>query len=373
MQKVCMLICLCLVMSCAFVSAQTSVNPDISAIGVMQMYHHNESLRMDEYNKVNFDDPEVEVNINGYLNPYSRADIVFGWKGEDKADVEEAYATILRGLPLNANFRFGKYLLEFGRLNTTHPHAYSFIQRPLVQEQFFGEEGLSDMAMRASFSVPTGEAFTEIMGGITKGDALQGHHHDEAEAVETTDAIKRNLGFYGRVTTSIATSEFSELALGGSFLSSVYGYSEDTINTPKQLRSTFFGGDLKYKYKPSKYKSLQIESEIIIRNSDLDEDGKSLRSIGTYTYVDYRFNQKYNIGGIYEWLKIKDENHDLLVETVEEQVTKRIGLFVGFSPLEESSLVRLASYWTSPENEKKYFETILQFVFSLGPHNPHSF
>jgi hypothetical protein len=376
-------LCLALLLTGSGSYAQTSLNPDISAVGDFRLYGHNDESRSDEKEKLNLADPEVEINVGGYLNPYARADMVFGWHAGHNAEVEEAYATILRGLPLNTNLRVGKYLLEFGRLNPVHPHAYSFIKRPLPHEAFFGDEGLSDMAVRTSFALPTGGAFTEIMFGLLKGEILEAHEHDHEhegeEEEEEESEPTRDLGFFGRLSTSLAVSESSELAIGGSVLNAVHGFAEHEEESegadPDQLRTWLVGGDVKYKYKPSKYTALQIEAEGIMRQSEIGENMDDLKSYGAYGYIDYRFRQIYNIGGIVEWTKIEEMHHHEGEEEheIEKLSTKRFGLFIGFAPFEETSLVRLAGHWTDPDEGDGFWEVTLQFAIGLGPHKPHNF
>ncbi|PKK82711.1 MAG: hypothetical protein CVT49_12300 [candidate division Zixibacteria bacterium HGW-Zixibacteria-1] len=366
--------------------SQTTLNPDISAIGDFRIFSHGDAARSNEKEKLNLADPEVELNINGYLNPYVRADIVMGWHGDHNAEIEEAYATFLRGLPFRTNLRVGKYLLEFGRLNPIHPHAYSFIDRPLPHEYFFGEEGLSDMTIRASIALPTGGAFTELMCGLLKGDALTPREHEHMEddstaAVEQDSEDKRDLGFFGRLTTSLSLSESAELAIGGSVLNAVSGFAGndehdvDEIGDPEQLRSWIIGGDIKYKSKPSRYRSLQVEAEGIMRISQSGANEDDLYSYGSYGYIDYRFRQKYNIGGILEWVRL-DEIQNL--EDQQEPIahrnnTCRAGLFVGFAPIEETSLIRIAGHWIDTNESDGYWEAKMQLVISLGPHRPHNF
>ena len=76
-------------------------------------------------------------------------------------------------------------------------------------------------------------------------------------------------GFFGRLTSSLAVGTFSEFALGMSAVNSVYlnepGHDgEESI----KLRSWLWGGDAKYKYKPSRYTSLLIEAEVIARRAE---------------------------------------------------------------------------------------------------------
>lgn len=361
--------------------AQTSLNPDLSALGDFRVYSHNDNSRPSEAEKLSLADPALELFIGGYLNPYARADVVVAWHDGHDAAIEELYATFLRGLPLNMNVRAGKYRLEFGRLNPTHPHAYSFVFTPLPHREFFGEEGLSDVALQSSILVPTGSAFTEAKVALLKGSALSGHGHQHAEEEEAEDE-RSDLGVFARLTTSFATSETGELALGASILNSPYAeeHHDDTsvvsIEEPKQLRATVIGVDLKYKNKPSRYRSLQIEAEALMRTDEQPEELTNTKSYGAYGYLDYRFLQRYNLGGIGEWVRNKElvepddpaEEHAILQHDI-----WRAGLFVGFAPVEETSLIRLAGHWTKPEHEDGFWEVTLQLVFSLGPHQPHNF
>jgi hypothetical protein len=356
-------------------AAQTSLSPDVSLIGDFRAFTHNDNGRPDESNKLNFGNPVMEMMVSGYLNPFSRADAVIAWEDEN-ASIEELYATILRGLPLGMNLRIGKSLVEFGRLNPVHPHAWSFLQRPLPHEIFFGEEGLNDMAVRAEFLLPTGSAYTELMLGILKGNALSG-----LDPADTLSEVRRNPGFFGRLATSFATSENAELALGGSVVNTVYRLVAEEIDTtapatdvePDQLRTWVSGLDLKYKYKPSRYTALQIEGEGLVR-SDEQPDGDNRTSYGGYGYIDYRFKQRYNGGGIFEYVRVKNNSSTEDESTVPvTSDTWRAGLFVGFAPVEETSLVRLAGHWTEPDEGNGFWELNLQFLFSLGPHQPHNF
>jgi hypothetical protein len=358
---------------CSLANAQTALNPDVSAVGDFRVFSHNDEAGEGRKEKVNLAGPEMELNIGGYLNPYARADMVIAWHGDHNAEIEELYATILRGLPFGINLRIGKYLLEFGRLNPVHPHAYSFIERPLPHEMLFGEEGLADMAVRAGVLLPTGEACTELMAGLLKGDVLTGHEHEQA------DEENRDPGFFGRLTNSLAVSESAELAVGASAVNAVYAFhernDEEDHSESGQLRSWLLGGDIKYKYKPSRYTAVQIEAEGVARVDEQVGDENNLTSYGAYGYIDYRFNQKYNVGGIFEWACKKEAtNNDGAEEhSMQKHDTWRAGLFMGFAPIEETSMVRLAGHWTEPEEGDGFWEVMLQFVFSLGPHKPHNF
>lgn len=356
-----LLVCLCLLLTAggSGLIAQTTLNPDISLVGDIRAFTHNDDSRPSEKNEFNLQMPTMELVLAGYLNPYARADAVVAWEGEENASVEELYATILRGLPLGLNLRAGKYRLEFGRLNTVHPHAYSFMHIPLPHEEFFGEEGLNDMALRLSAALPTGRLNTEIMGAVLKGEILRGEDAEETEAEEkdaTEDDVRIKPGFLGRVTTSAAVSENAEFTVGASMVTAEY----DPVMA---LRAWVSGVDAKYKWRPNRNTSLTIEGEALWNRRELPED-QTVNSYGGYGYVDYRFRQKYNLGSIFECTQGALDK---------EQRLSRIGGFVGFAPIEETSLVRLLVDYTSPKGADDFWTATVQFVFSLGPHQPHNF
>jgi len=372
-----LMVCLCVACTAY---GQTTTNPDISAVGDFRVYSHNDDSRANEVEELNIGDPEFELNIGGYLNPYSRADVVIGWHPEHDAEIEELYATVERGLPLDAGLRVGKYLLEFGRLNPVHPHAYSFIKRPLPHAAFFGEEGLADVAVRPSFLIPTGDAYTEIMAGLLKGDALAGHEHEHGDGEEgqehegEEEEPKRGLGFFGRATSSFALGDATELSFGASAVNAVHEMHEHEDEPVEELRTWLIGGDVNYQYRPNRNTALHIEAEAIVRTAEPSEGSDNLTSYGGYGYVDYRFRQQYNVGGIFEYTKLEElHEHEGEEPEIHQCDTWRAGLFVGWAPIEETSLVRLAGHWTEPDEGEGFWELTMQFVVSLGPHKPHNF
>jgi hypothetical protein len=341
--------------------AQTTINPDISVIGDFQFHFHNDSSRPVDKEKLVFHPAEMEAMFSGYLNPYARADAVLAWHGEHNAELEEIYATFLRGLPFGLNFRAGKYLLEFGRLNPVHPHAYSFINRPLPHEEFFGEHGLNDLALRLSYLAPIPGLYTELMAAALKGDALQSHHHDEEgdaeeEAAESEEESYQDPGFLGRLALSFGLDESAELAAGASILTTLYDPHD-------KLRATIAGIDFKCKWKPNRYRSLVLEAEGLLNDRQM-EGGEKATSFGGYGYLDYRFRQKYNVGLIYEYTE------GALDETTNKW---RTAFFIGFAPVEETSLARLIISRNKETGLSGYWTAVLQLVISLGPHQPHNF
>ncbi len=362
-------------------SAQTTINPDISLIGDIRAFGHTDATRPDERDNVNLNLHEAEIAIQGYLNPYARADAFFGWHDGSNAEIEELYFTISRGIPFGIAVRGGRYLLLFDKINPLHPHAYSFIHRPLIHEEFFGPEGLRDVGVRASMLVPIGNVATEISVDVLKNEWLSPHEHEhghgedpehaEEETVEETVPNERS--FLGRIESFFVLDDVTSLSIGASALTGIPEEDE---------RRTVGGLDAKFKWKPDRYQSFTAVAEWMVNDAPAvhehegdheheaagvtEEHGEeSITSHGLFGYFDYQFRQRYNVGAVGDWTQHAEDS---------EHSTWRLGGFAGFAPVEETTLLRLLVDYTHDVNADDGFWTAtLQLVFSLGPHRPHTF
>ena len=150
--------------------SQSNVNPDISLIGTFNTFTDLTKGSPDK-GKLIFETPEMELFVDGYLNPYAKATGNISYEGGEFS-VEELYAEIVRGLPLDVQIKAGKYLVGFGQLNIVHAHAWAFIGRPLFHQIYFGPEGFNDIGVNFSFILPTTSFYSTLDLGIFKGDAI---------------------------------------------------------------------------------------------------------------------------------------------------------------------------------------------------------
>ena len=381
-----------------FSLAQTSINPDISAIGTFNTYT-NFIKDTPDYGKLNFDMPEFELFVDGYLNPYARATFNIAFH-DGEFHGEEIYAQVVRGLPLDIQVKAGKYLLGFGKINTIHPHAWSFIYRPLYQQIYFGDEGFNDIGGDLSFILPTGDVYTTLDVGIFKGDALinEHHHEDEHETVEEEEPFEMDRGnspiFVGRLGSFFSLGDFSNIEVG---LSGSYGvYSKmdfytsiDSSATPENRALNYFysGIDFKYKYRPDSYTALTIQGEAlwnrrdVPRKDDLDLDRQEeIYTFGAFIYVDYQFNKIFSVGAKYDFTYgiIGDETNYYTLANDDQNKTSGIEGWLGYYPFEETLALRLGVQhlmFSYADATKKDGETTinLQLIFSLGPHKAHPF
>ncbi len=356
--------------------SQTSVNPDLSVIPRF-LIQTNDGEKLAEgrreFSKPDYAFEELEIAIQSYLNPFAKGDVVLTLPGPDlensKLGIEEVYATILRGLPLGLNLRFGKYRVDYGKINMIHPHAWPFVTQPLSQERFLGEEGLNDLGLSASVLLPTGNIYTKLTVDLLRGGAI-----DEATGIADTTESSPAYATSGRLTSFLTLNDHSDLEVGLS------GYTG--IHDPYAHQRFYYANvDFKYKYRPNSYTSLALQGEFLynkrtaVRDRDLnpfvDDAGqleqRTIHSSGLYLYTNYQFKKIYALGARYDWSESPYSPDDQ---------AQAFAAFFGYYPVEETLGLRLHYQHTnteSPGGAEAVNLIALQVLFSLGPHKAHPF
>ncbi len=367
-------VCALVVVTTAF--PQTTVNPDISVIPRFRIITDDGGKLAEgkrEFSQPDLQFEELELAVQAYLNPFARGDIMLTIPGPDiekaKLGIEEAYATVLRGLPLDLNLRIGKYRAEFGKLNTMHPHAWPFATQPLVAQRFLGEDGLNDLGISASALLPTGDVYTKLTADLLRGNAISG-----TTGIADTSGKKPFYAVSSRLSSFFSLTDESDLEVGLSGYTGIHDpYSRD--------RFWYVNLDGKYKYRPSAYTSLVVQGEYLLNTRKASEDAsltpftdatgspvtKTITTSGLYLYADYQFLKIYSAGARFDWSQSPYSADDK---------AHAVSVFLGYYPVEETLGVRLHYQNTVtelPTGSQSVNSIILQVLFSLGPHKAHPF
>lgn len=373
-------------LSINIIHGQSNTNPDISLIGTFNTYS-NFIKDTPEYGKLNFETPSMEMFVDGYLNPYSRATANIAYE-EGEFAVEELYAQILRGLPLDLQVKAGKYLVGFGKINTIHPHAWAFLERSLFHQIYFGTEGFNDIGIDLSYALPFESFYSSIDLGIFKGDAIAKTVASNPDDPSTFYELRgNNPVVVGRWSNFFQLNDYSDLELGISGSYGVHSYDYLTSESRKALYYTYTGLDFKYKYRADSYTSFIIQGEALLNNRDvlrsLDEINytpNKINTFGAFVYFDYQFAKQFSAGAKYDFTYgiIGDEPGLASLTNDDKNKTQGISAWFGFYPVEETLAFRLGAENLSfnyEDGTSRDPETTikLQMIFSLGPHKAHPF
>lgn len=318
-------------------TGQTTSNPDISVIG--QLVLSEDQARLD------WTGSDIELAITGYVNPFARAEVyVHKHDAESSFELEEAFLNIERGLPLGIGLRSGRMQPTLGRMNLEHFHTWPFIEAPIAFTDITGSETWSSDGAEASFILPL-PWYSSLTAGIFNSQpGAEVHSHDESSEPESEESSSRVM--LGHFTSFFEFSPVTYMEVGSSIL------------REQDSEKFIFGMDLKVRWRPDGYRGLTLQSELFLYP---EEDHGDDMNAGVYGYINYQFNRSWNIGAIFDGLKHAHEDLSLMP-----------GVFIGFSPVEESMVLRLALK-QEPPSEGSGVTVLSQLIWSLGPHKPHRF
>jgi hypothetical protein len=345
-------------------------------------------------------------------------------EGESFLELEEAWAETV-SLPAGFQLRAGQMITDFGRQNPTHPHAWAFVDSPLVLARFLGPDGLRNPGARLSWLAPT-PFFSELTlsvqdshGGTAWSFRNSGDSHDHGSDDEELPFAYRHpdndrgvrhvqdLLFTPRYAVSFDLSDTQTILAGvsGAFGPNSSGATGDTT-------TQIYGTDLTWKWKSASHHGgfpfVTFQTEALLSRYeagafDWDEDGngladpgevvdaatgrpaflneETLTSYGFYSQVLYGFKKGWVAGLRFDYVHGRTgdyERRSLLLD----------GELLGGDPLRaerwrispnltwypsEFSKIRLQYNYDDRELFGEDHSIWLQFEYILGAHAAHQF
>jgi hypothetical protein len=322
---------------------------------------------------------EVEIAAQAAVDPYFRGDVFLGISDLEGISIEQAYLTTT-SLPYGLEARLGRFLMPFGKLNTTHRHDLHTIEYPWVIQTFFGPEGLKGTGVYASKVFSPFGFYQELQ--VTAVDGLG----EPVEGLATAEPINKTLGGLGYsarlrnyVDLSQATNfELSFSALTGKLARPVAVTDDQAVNA-FATRQTTLGADVIYRWRPLQqglYHSLILQGEVMHQlNADPGStvtlpdgstvvfEGPRRAFTGAYGFGRWQLSQRTFLGARYDWVQDPSADGDAL--------SAGSG-YLEFFPSEFSKLT--AGYERlMPAVGDAVNRILLQATFALGPHKPHPF
>jgi hypothetical protein len=332
--------------------------------------------------------PNEEIFLDGAVDPYFKgvADLVFKLdeNNETEVELEEVYLTTT-ALPWNLQAKAGQFFSEFGRINQQHPHAWDFVDQPLVINRMFGPEGLRNPGARLSWLMPT-PFYSEVFLAAQNsqgGTAFSFRNSEESLFGRTPiDRPVQNIGDLLYVPRYVASFDVtdSQTILAG--VSGAFGPN----SSGKSTRTQVYGADLYWKWKPAwqsgGFPFVAWQTEALGRRyeagattrsdtSTLALPHETLADWGLYSQLLYGFTQRWVAGLRGDWV---NGDHGAFNPDADRAERFRISPDITFYPTEFSKLRLQYNYDHGRRIPNGDDSSVwLQIEFLLGSHAAHKF
>lgn len=303
---------------------------------------------------------------------------------EEETDfsIEEAYLQTL-SLPAGMTLRGGRFLSDIGYLNGQHPHADSFVERPLLYRAFLGghyyDDGLglslvmpTDLYWRISAEAFDGDQLSETDSGRTVGTwALS-----TSLGGDLSDSQSWQAGFSYLRNRTLEAGEHDEHDHHDhhDHEEEGHGHSHGAEYTGKHM----YLADLVWKWAPqgnNRNQQLTLSAEYA-RVTDPNEYANSKEyHEGWYGSAVYRFAPQWSAGLRHGRLDVQLGHDDHFHEGSLEETA----VMLAWNP---SHTQTLRLQYTRQDVRKDWHDTFdaaaddvltLQYIISFGAHDAHSF
>jgi hypothetical protein len=327
------------------------------AIGMNALFSGQAAPNLDQAYGLNFD--EAEISLNSVVDPYwtFTSNIVFT---ADEVDPEEVW---VRNTSISAlQLKVGKLRATFGKHGLLHPHAFPFIQAPIVMANTIGGEGFKDAGLEAAWLSPL-PWYAELTGGVYQATAAADEH-----ALDLGSTRHDNVPFLGHLKNVLDLGEETTLELGQSVLQ---GRGSDGN------RHAVYGADVTLRNVPARNSNRRgwiLQGEYLQKGSYAD--GCYIREQdGGYASLQYRLSQVWWVGVRAE--QARRSFADFMVDDTGAAVSGRVNrgsLNLAWTP-SEFSFVRLeyshasADAGIHPTDDR----LMLEMSYTIGYHPAHAY
>jgi hypothetical protein len=303
--------------------------------------------------------------VDPYFNLYATIPV-----SEDGVELEEAYF-VTTSLPYGFQAKGGKFKSGFGRLNSQHKHAWDFADLPLPYRAFIDGEGITEKGLQITWlpSLP----FYALLGV----EALQG----ENAALFGNDAHVGPHAFTAFAKMSFDIDENSTILFGPSVITGKTRTDTIADDSIFQGSSTLFDWEMTYKWKPSKKRSLVVQSEYMYRTQrgELTDNASGIAGSlkrgqdGLYVQALYQLGL-WRLGARFDALNLLARQYSLSgAQTEFGSRPWRASAALDFNATEFSRIRLQYNYDKSAGSGRANNEIFLQLIFAIGAHAAHAF
>jgi len=212
-------------------------------------------------------------------------------------EVEEAYLKT-RSLPAGFQIKGGKFLSDIGYINSRHSHDWDFVDRPLVSEYLFGDHGLQETGIQATWLAPS-DTYSlfglEVLQGtnsqlanqvgeeritVTQQEVNTGDGTVTRNRVRDSNGLSDNEGprlftAFAKVAPDLGHNHALQLGVSGGYSSS---FQQQEVHSSARVETWdgdawFAGVDAVYKYESGRsygHGNLTLQAEYFYRSISVD-------------------------------------------------------------------------------------------------------
>lgn len=299
---------------------------------------------------------EMELQFTANVDTFLRANFRVTFEG-DEIDVEESFVDVL--LMNRLALRAGKFYSAFGKHNLLHTHQFPFIDRPLINDALFGEEGLLEIGAGVSYLVPV-PWYSEAMFQF-----IEGANEEQFDGPLNDDFV-----YLFHLKNLWDLDEDTTLELGGTAATgrNQTGATQGSGNG----RTYMAGGNMTVKWNPARrarYNTLIWQTEYLgsFKQTGIDTAtgmaNPDDRLGGLYSMLQYQFMERWWVQGRYDYLGLHQASQ------LNDQ--QRWTGLLAYVPSEFTAIRLQYSYLD--EQISKEHQVLLQLNFSMGSHPAHMY
>ncbi len=329
------------------------------AIGMNALFTGQAAHNLDAPYGLHFD--EAELSLISVVDPYwtLNANIVFATDG---VTPEEVWArnTSLPGVQLKLGMLRG----SFGRHGLLHPHAFPFVEAPIVMANTIGEEGFKATGVEAAWLTPL-PWYSELTGGVYEAKPAGAD-----QPLDFGSSRHDNVPFLFHYKNQVDVTDATTMEIGQSWLQGrgVEGEPNGAL-----------GADLTFRNVPARNSNRRgwiLQGEYIQRYATAA--GDYIRGPdGGYASFQYRLSQLWWVGARADWAR--QSTADFLVDASGDPVTgdvSRATFNLAWAP-SEFSFVRLeyshANAHAPAAVASNDDRILLQLSYTIGYHPAHAY
>jgi len=328
------------------------------AIGANALFTGQAAPNLNEAYGLHFD--EAELSLISVVDPYwtFNGNIVFTEHGVDPEEIWVRNTSIAA-----LQLKLGKLRGTFGKQGLLHPHAFPFVQPPIIMASTIGEEGFKAAGLEASWLTPL-PWFAELTGGVYESvDA------DDDHPLDFGSTRHDNLPVLAHFKNVFDLNDATTLEIGASGLQG--RGVDDAVNGA-------YGADLTVRNVPARNSNRHgwiLTGEYIQKGANPVGAKYARESDGGYASFQYRMSQVWWVGVRGERARqsltdfVVDEAGDALPATV-----NRGSVNLAWSP-SEFSFIRVeyshakADAGIHPTDDR----LLIQFSYTIGYHPAHAY